>query len=65
MIDFINVTKEYSDTSALNNVSFHIENGEFVAPQHFSSSSQVSSMAEAALPTAGNTVLNRRRDTSR
>ncbi len=30
MIDFINVTKEYSDTSALNNVSFHIENGEFV-----------------------------------
>ncbi len=30
MIDFINVTKEYSDTAALNNVSFHIENGEFV-----------------------------------
>ncbi len=30
MIDFINVTKEYSDTSALSNVSFHIENGEFV-----------------------------------
>ena len=30
MIDFINVTKEYSDTSALKNVSFHIENGEFV-----------------------------------
>jgi len=30
MIDFINVTKEYSDTSALNNISFHIENGEFV-----------------------------------
>ena len=30
MIDFINVTKEYSDTSALANVSFHIENGEFV-----------------------------------
>lgn len=30
MIDFINVTKEYSDTSALNNISFHIEDGEFV-----------------------------------
>lgn len=30
MIDFINVTKEYSDTSALNNVNFHIEDGEFV-----------------------------------
>ena len=30
MIDFINVTKEYSDTSALSNVSFHIDNGEFV-----------------------------------
>ena len=30
MIDFINVTKEYSDTSALSNVSFHIESGEFV-----------------------------------
>ena len=30
MIEFINVTKEYSDTSALTNVSFRIENGEFV-----------------------------------
>lgn len=30
MIEFINVTKEYSDTSALSNVSFHIESGEFV-----------------------------------
>ena len=30
MIEFINVTKEYSDTSALSNVSFHIDNGEFV-----------------------------------
>lgn len=30
MIDFINVTKEYSDTSALSNVSFHIDSGEFV-----------------------------------
>ena len=30
MIEFINVTKEYSDTSALKNVSFHIDNGEFV-----------------------------------
>ena len=30
MIDFINVTKEYSDTSALSNVSFHIDDGEFV-----------------------------------
>lgn len=30
MIEFINVTKEYSDTSALNNVSFHIDDGEFV-----------------------------------
>lgn len=30
MIEFINVTKEYSDTSALSNVSFHIDDGEFV-----------------------------------
>ena len=30
MIEFINVTKEYSDTQALQNVSFHIEDGEFV-----------------------------------
>lgn len=30
MIDFINVTKEYSDTAALSNVSFHIDDGEFV-----------------------------------
>ena len=30
MIDFINVTKEYSDTLALSNVSFHIDDGEFV-----------------------------------
>ena len=30
MIEFINVTKEYSDTSALKNVSFRIEDGEFV-----------------------------------
>lgn len=30
MIDFLNVTKEYSDTSALDNVSFHIDDGEFV-----------------------------------
>ncbi len=30
MIEFINVTKEYSDTSALNNVSFRIDDGEFV-----------------------------------
>ena len=34
-------------------------------PQQCSSSSQVSSMALAALPTAGNTVSNRFRDTSR
>ena len=34
-------------------------------PQQRSSSSQVSSMALAALPTAGNTVSNRFRDTSR
>lgn len=30
MIEFINVTKEYSDTAALKNVSFKIEDGEFV-----------------------------------
>jgi cell division transport system ATP-binding protein len=30
MIEFINVTKEYSDTSALSNVSFRIDDGEFV-----------------------------------
>ena len=30
MIDFINVSKEYSDIAALDNVSFHIDNGEFV-----------------------------------
>ena len=30
MIEFINVTKEYSDTAALSNVSFHIDDGEFV-----------------------------------
>lgn len=30
MIEFINVTKEYSDTQALQNVSFQIEDGEFV-----------------------------------
>lgn len=30
MIDFINVTKEYSDIAALSKVSFHIDNGEFV-----------------------------------
>ena len=30
MIEFINVTKEYSDTSALSNVCFHIDDGEFV-----------------------------------
>ena len=30
MIEFINVTKEYSDVSALKNVSFHIDDGEFV-----------------------------------
>jgi cell division transport system ATP-binding protein len=30
MIEFINVTKQYSDTSALSNVSFHIDDGEFV-----------------------------------
>ncbi|MBQ3228176.1 MAG: cell division ATP-binding protein FtsE [Clostridia bacterium] len=30
MIEFINVTKEYSDTQALQNVSFHIDDGEFV-----------------------------------
>ena len=36
-----------------------------LSPQQRSSSSQVSSMAEAALPTAGNTVSNRFSDTSR
>ena len=30
MIEFINVTKEYSDTAALNNVSFKINDGEFI-----------------------------------
>lgn len=30
MIEFINVTKEYSDTSALQNINFRIEDGEFV-----------------------------------
>ena len=30
MIEFINVTKEYSDTQALQNVSFQIDDGEFV-----------------------------------
>ena len=30
MIEFINVTKEYSDTQALQNVSFQINDGEFV-----------------------------------
>jgi len=30
MIEFINVTKEYSDTAALKGVSFHIDDGEFV-----------------------------------
>ena len=30
MIEFINVTKEYSDTQALKNVSFQINDGEFV-----------------------------------
>ncbi len=30
MIEFLNVTKEYSDTLALDNVSFSIEEGEFV-----------------------------------
>ena len=30
MIEFLNVTKEYSDTLALDNVSFSIEDGEFV-----------------------------------
>lgn len=30
MIEFINVTKEYSDTVALSNVNFHIDDGEFV-----------------------------------
>ena len=36
-----------------------------LSPQQRCSSSQVSSMAEAALPTAGNTVSNRFSDTSR
>ena len=35
------------------------------SPQQRCSSSQVSSMADAALPTAGNTVAKRRRDTSK
>lgn len=64
MIKFINVSKRYNkDIIALSNISFEIENGEFVfivGPSGAGKSTLIKLLLKEEEPTSGSIVINKK-----
>ncbi len=60
-VEFINVSKQYDDFIAVNNVSFYIEKGEFlflIGPSGAGKSTLIKMLIREELPTAGDILLD-------